>query len=129
MSITRTYKTEQECAQLWVNESFDNISEDLVLGQADFWEHWEFYGIGDESDALEPVDNPMWATYFEIADRLDHDWATENAEAIARLGFTLIYRDGDLWGLGIDGAGYSFYDAHWVPLYRLRGFRWHDGAA
>jgi hypothetical protein len=27
---------------------------------------------------------------------------------------------------GIDGAGYSFYDQHWLPLYNARGLQWHD---
>ena len=26
---------------------------------------------------------------------------------------------------GIDGAGYSFYEKHWIPLYKARGFQWH----
>ena len=35
------------------------------------------------------------------------------------------------WGcfFGIDGAGYNFYDAHWIPLYKARGLKWHDEAA
>lgn len=27
--------------------------------------------------------------------------------------------------LGIHGGGYSFYDDHWVPLYRALGYHWH----
>lgn len=29
-------------------------------------------------------------------------------------------------GTGIDGAGYNFYEAHWLPLYNARGLQWHD---
>lgn len=27
--------------------------------------------------------------------------------------------------IGIDGAGYDFYKAHWLPLYKARGLHWH----
>ena len=27
---------------------------------------------------------------------------------------------------GIDGAGYSFYDEDWIPLYKARGLQWHE---
>lgn len=38
-----------------------------------------------------------------------------------------IYESDDFGGyiFGIDGAGYDFYDAHWIPLYKARGLRWH----
>lgn len=28
--------------------------------------------------------------------------------------------------LGINGAGYSFYGSHWIPLYKALGYAWHD---
>lgn len=31
---------------------------------------------------------------------------------------------GDLY-LGIDGAGYDFYESHWIPLYKTLGYSWH----
>lgn len=27
--------------------------------------------------------------------------------------------------LGINGAGYDFYESHWVPLYLALGYQWH----
>ena len=26
---------------------------------------------------------------------------------------------------GINGAGYDFYEQHWIPLYDARGLHWH----
>ena len=26
----------------------------------------------------------------------------------------------------IDGAGYDFYESHWIPLYKARGLQWHE---
>lgn len=129
MSITRTYRTEAECARCWIHEDFDDIPERLVLNQVDACEHFEFFGIDCETEEYGRVDAPMWGTYFTPNTRLDADWIEANAREIANLGFTVIYEDGELFGLGIDGAGYDFYEAHWIPLYRLRGFRWHDEGA
>ena len=33
--------------------------------------------------------------------------------------------DGELI-LGINGGGYDFYEAHWIPLYRELGYGWHN---
>lgn len=28
--------------------------------------------------------------------------------------------------IGIDGAGYDFYESHWIPLYTVRGLEYHS---
>jgi hypothetical protein len=44
---------------------------------------------------------------------------------MADLGFR-IYQTEDFGVVfGIDGAGYDFYEAHFEPLYKLRGLCWH----
>lgn len=41
-----------------------------------------------------------------------------------------IYKSEDYgYFFGIDGAGYSFYEEHWMPLYKARGLHWHDPQA
>jgi hypothetical protein len=35
--------------------------------------------------------------------------------------------DGEYW-LGVDGAGWSFYDGVWDKLYDIIGLKWHDEA-
>lgn len=67
-----------------------------------------------------------WGTMFHPSESFDEEWVRNNADAVARLGF-LVY-DSDETGilLGVDGAGYDFYDQHWLPLYRLRGLKWHE---
>lgn len=69
----------------------------------------------------------MWATMFSPLNGLDSSWIEENLHLVSSLGFR-IYEDqetGDIY-LGIDGMGYSFYEAHWIPLYKARGLKWHD---
>jgi len=67
-----------------------------------------------------------WGTLFNPSNSSDDDWLRDNAQEVAKVGF-LVY-DCDETGilLGIDGGGYDFYEAHWTPLYKLRGLRWHD---
>lgn len=73
---------------------------------------------------------PMWGTMWSFDDPLDEDWL-EDGDGIRKMseaGFR-IFRQEDLgYVFGIDGAGYDFYEAHWEPLYRARGLRWHTAA-
>lgn len=67
----------------------------------------------------------MWNTIFEAVDRYDASWLTENAkEVLEKTGIYVVdisntnipYSDTGVY-LAIAGAGYSFYDSHWIPLY------------
>jgi len=135
---------ELEACKLWVQRDFSSIPTDLLV---------KAYGVGDEIDVVAPTfedwweENkddyededegwdsyyndvgkyPMWGYVFVPDDGCDERWIKENAEEIAKLGFTVYYTDELGHYLGVNGAGYNFYEAHWLPLYRLRGFRWHD---
>lgn len=130
--ITRTYTTKEECARLFVEEYFDNIDSTMVTDFPDWYETYSFRGVpcedGEEpdDDGLCYVEPPMWGTWFEPSDSWIYEKIEDVAKEVAGLGFTLIYRDEEFWGLGIDGAGYSFYEEHWIPLYDLFGFTWHE---
>ena len=130
--ITRTYTTKKECAHLFVNERFDNIDSTMVTDFPGWYETYSFRGVSDdedfepEEDGLGWVEPPMWNTWFEPSDSFIYEKIEDMAKEVADLGFTLIYRDGEFWGLGIDGAGYSFYEEHWIPLYDLFGLTWHE---
>lgn len=56
-------------------------------------------------------------------------WTTNEqaAEKAAECGF-LVYEAQDFQGyvLAVDGGGYDFYEAHWVPLYLALGYTWHE---
>lgn len=63
---------------------------------------------------------PMWGWLWEIKDDL-------YIEDLSELGFR-VYKS-DLYEnliVGIDGAGFSFMDHYWLPLYNLIGLKWHD---
>ena len=73
-------------------------------------------------------DLPMWGCLWAFNDMCDKEWIEkyENQIKMAELGFKLY--DSEDYGIafGIDGCGYDFYEAHWIPLYKARGLHWHD---
>ena len=65
-----------------------------------------------------PNDNyPIWNTLFEF-DNWGDDFVKNNIELLQAIGFVVIepFNEFD-WMLGFRGCGYSFYDAHWIPMY------------
>jgi hypothetical protein len=62
-----------------------------------------------------------WSTLFAPRRGLENDWLIEHAAEVAALGFFVFESEDYGCLLGIDGAGYDFYEAHWVPLYELHG--------
>lgn len=67
-----------------------------------------------------------WGTLFSPKSSFDSEWMAKNADQISKLGIFVF--DSDIYGiiLGIDAGGFDFYDAYWIPLYKLRGLKWHD---
>lgn len=68
----------------------------------------------------------MWGTMWSFHNSLDDYWLSDNLQAMSDCGFRIY--EHDEWGyfFGIDGAGYDFYESHWIPLYKARGLRWHE---
>lgn len=74
---------------------------------------------------------PMWGTMWAFGSPLDNYWldTAEGRQAMADCGFRIYKQEDYGYIFGIDGAGYSFYDAHWIPLYDARGLKWHEEEA
>ena len=70
---------------------------------------------------------PAWATVFVPKEWIDAEWIKRHAKEIYEKTGFIVY-DTDELGvyLGVNGAGYDFFDAHWIKLYRLRGLKWHE---
>ncbi len=73
---------------------------------------------------------PMWGTMWSFGDSCDNYWLEEDdgIRIMSECGFRIYVHDEFGYFFGIDGAGYDFYEDHWVPLYRARGLKWHDPA-
>lgn len=74
---------------------------------------------------------PMWGTMWSFGDSADDWWLEEDdgIKLMSECGFRIYESDEFGYFFGIDGAGYDFYDAHWIPLYKARGLQWHDPVA
>jgi hypothetical protein len=90
--------------------------------------HERGYGLVDYiEDSHERHDFlPMWGTMWTMEDSSDERWIEGNLETMYQIGFR-VYEHEDLGiVIGIDGAGYDFYEAHWIKFYKARGLQWHD---
>lgn len=45
---------------------------------------------------------------------------------MADCGFRIYEQKDYRFVFGIDGAGYSFLEHHFIPLYKARRLQWHD---
>lgn len=70
---------------------------------------------------------PMWGTLFNPNDSFVSDWIEEHLFETSNCGFRIFQDEqtGEIY-LGVEGAGYDFYEAHWVKLYDAMGLQWHD---
>lgn len=68
---------------------------------------------------------PMWGTMWQFSDSCDDWWLENHLNEMAACGFRIYESDEFGYFFGIDGAGYDFYEAHWIPLYDKRGLQWH----
>lgn len=80
----------------------------------------------DEEQDLYYNDLPMWGTMWTLHE-LDADWIKDNIDQVRKCGIEVYESDELGVFIGINGAGYDFYEAHWLPLYEARGLRWHEG--
>lgn len=71
---------------------------------------------------------PMWGTLWQFGDSCDDWWLAEGdgIKIMSECGFRIYEHEEFGYFFGIDGAGYDFYEAHWIPLYKARGLKWHD---
>ena len=83
------------------------------------------YELADvESD--EGAGLPMWDTMWTM-EYIDQEFFEGNIDLLADCGFRVYeYEETGTMFIGIDGAGYNFFEAHWIPLYEARGLHWHD---
>ena len=105
----------------------------------DYNEETELYTIQlDNDEEITATENelerneydtlPMWGTMWSFGDSLDDHWLDEEdgIRQMSECGFRIYNSDEFGYFFGIDGAGYDFYESHWIPLYKKRGLQWHD---
>ena len=114
--------------------SCPECSENLIEQENQYYceECERFYSPDDENLQLSYPEYAYptgWGTLFnpKTGSWNDEEWIKEHAREISAKCNVFIFENDDLGVLiGIDGGGYDFYEAHWIPLYLLRGFTWHE---
>jgi len=111
--------------QKWVKE-FNCIPMSIVITLID---------AGDDITEITPpyedveYDSrlPIWGCMWSFDNIADNWWLEnkENLQAMADCGIRIFEQRDYGFIFGIDGGGYDFYEAHWIPLYKARGLRWH----
>ena len=71
---------------------------------------------------------PIWGTMWSFGDSCDEHWLSDDdgITLMSQCGFRIFESEEFGYFFGIDGAGYDFYEQHWIPLYKKRGLKWHD---
>lgn len=90
----------------------------------------EIIATANEFTLVQPDILPMWSTMWSFGDSVDDNWLKNGAglTALSECGFSVFYHEEFGYFFGIDGAGYDFYEEHWIPLYIARGLHWHNQA-
>lgn len=81
-----------------------------------------------QTDFSDQYGLPMWSTMWSFGESIDEWWVREKGglEIMRECGFWVYESDEIGIFFGINGAGYDFYESHWIPLYKKRGLMWHD---
>lgn len=119
--------TLREAAQEWVR-GFNAIPTQMIakLWNADPEDGQEVIISDNEDENYDQL--PMWGTMWSFGDSIDN-YRLEEKDGITRMpqcGFRIFESEEFGYFFGIDGAGYDFYESHWIPLYNERGLKWHD---
>jgi hypothetical protein len=69
-----------------------------------------------------------WGTMFSPRDWTDREWIKNHVDEVEKCGFTVFECEYYEILLGLNSAGYDFFEAHWKPLYLSRRLSWHDEA-
>ncbi len=125
--MIKTEVTRLDAAREWVKE-FNAVPTQMIAklwnSDPDDWrEVTSSEGEVENYDML-----PAWGTMWSFGDGCNSDWLRlgDGIQQMSNCGFRIYESKEFGYFFGIDGTGYDFYEAHWLPLYNARGLRWHD---
>ena len=114
------------CGEVMTVESIDFENNTAILS------HYSDDNIEADLDYIDlEFDSflPMWGTMWSFGEFIDEEWLTDDdgLQLMSDCGFRIFYdEESNTHYFGVDGAGYDFYEAHWIPLYKARGLMWHE---
>ena len=118
--------TLRQAAEKWVHEYMNSFPRSMIKKLVQIEpDSWREITLSD-CESYELL--PMWGTMWQFGDWLDVEWLKNHGglQALTDCGFRIYESDEFGYFFGIDGAGYDFYEEHWVPLYLARELKWHE---
>jgi len=117
----------------WVDEykleeleiEFKDETENVEIDEDEFLE-WaqDNYGEPIEEFYYESEHYPMWGTMFEARDLSFSGLIENHVDELYEIGLGVVQSTDDYRAmLFVPGAGYDFYEAHWIPLF-TEIFKW-----
>ena len=106
------------------HQEFNSIPLSLVeKAYPDLYEYTvtphDYYEGDDDPEPL----YPMWDTVFEANDTYLNDKLLGLVEELAEIGLYLLDGFDELnCCVFVQGGGYDFYEAHWIPMFQLLGW-------
>lgn len=102
----------------WRSGEIIELKEKTAIVQVEDQEDEEEWRFSEMEEECNDWGYPMWGTLW-MADTLMENFILEHMYQVAEIGFKIYEtEEGDIL-LGIDGAGYDFYENHWNHLYNL----------
>lgn len=118
----------------YVNDYIERPSDEILEAEAknNFTdEEWNKKSKEEKEEAIQDYFNesehyPMWSTIFEAKDDFISDKIMSDIDELYKIGIGVI-RPTDYTNacLFIAGAGYDFYEAHWIPMFSY--WKWIKG--
>ena len=114
--------TIEEACRRWVDRDFSLIPVPLIK-KAYQYDPNELELLSNNYPELDwPA---CWGWLFSPTNSFDERWIRDNISEVEECGFLIYESDECGLLLALDGAGYCFFEHHWIPLYLKRGFTWH----
>jgi len=105
----------------WLDDTNDIHIEKRTSAVYEWLEREHYDAINDHFYEREHY--PMWNTLFEAKNKHLGERLEEMVDELYEIGIGVIESRNSLnTMLFINGAGYDFYEAHWIPLYQLLGW-------
>lgn len=116
MKKTKEEKT-REIVKEWVSsfkEFKTSMLQELYMNNPDSWDL-----IHPECDSSIYSPFPMWGDMWQFENESDKYWLESHIDTMIDCGFCIYKHEEYGYFFGINGAGYSFIDDHFTPLYKI----------
>lgn len=107
----------KDATEKWV-ASFSSIPREMIRRLMKYEpDEWNEVTVS-QKELYNADELPIWGTMWSMGNSLDESWLNSKTglNAISKCGFRIFEHKDFGYFFGIDGAGYDFYEEHWIPV-------------